>query len=93
MEIKFANNNSFTFEEVIEAKNNGGSFVTYQWIIPLPLFYPVRRLSKVYFIPKGGNQAKYAKKFNIISLISFGAALFNSLIKITPFIKRIQRIE
>ena len=53
----------------MEAKNDGGSFVTYQWIIPLPLFYPVRRLSKVYFIPKGGNKAKYAKKYNTITLI------------------------
>ncbi|RYM34554.1 hypothetical protein ERX46_04050 [Brumimicrobium glaciale] len=69
MEIKLANNNSYTYEEVKAAENNGGSFVTYQWIIPLPLFYPVRRLSKVYFIPKDGNQAKYAKKYNIISLI------------------------
>jgi hypothetical protein len=69
MEIKLANHKSYTFEEIIEAKNDGGSFVTYQWIIPLPLFYPVRRLSKVYFIPKGGNKAKYAKKYNMISLI------------------------
>lgn len=59
----------YSFEEVMLAKSQGGSFVTYQWIIPRPIFYPVRRLSKVYFIPKGMNKSKYASKFNLISLI------------------------
>lgn len=69
MEIKLANHHKHTFDEVISAKNNGGCFITYQWILPRPLVHPVRRLSKVYFIPSGTDKAKYARKYNIISLL------------------------
>lgn len=69
MEIKFANHNQYSFEEVMKAKDNGGSFVTYQWIIPLPLIYPIKRLSKVYFIPSGQKKSAHALSFNIVSSI------------------------
>lgn len=69
MEIKLANHNNYTFDEVISAKTNGGAFITYQWLIPIPVFFPIRRLSKVYFIPNGMKKSKYAKKFNIITLL------------------------
>jgi len=69
MEIKLANHLNYTFEEVMSAKSNGGTFVTYQWIIPTPIFFPVRRLSKVYFIPRDMDKSTYAQKFNILSLL------------------------
>lgn len=69
MKIKLANNSKYSFEEVMLAKSNGGAFVTYQWIIPTPIIKPVRRLSKVYFIPKEMKKSTYASQFNLISLI------------------------
>lgn len=51
------------------AQNKGGRFVTYQWFVPLPIFHPTRRLSKVYYIPSGKNPAAHAWKFNLICLI------------------------
>ena len=56
------------FEEVMSSKSEGGAFVPYQWIIPTPVVSPVRRLSKVYFIPNGVNKSAYAFRFNLTSL-------------------------
>lgn len=69
MEIKLANSYQYSFEEVMLAKDSGAKFVTYQWFVPLPLFRPSRRLSKVYYIPSNKSASSYAWKFNVISLI------------------------
>lgn len=65
MDIKLANHHKYTYDEVLAGKDNGGSFVTYQTIIPLPLFYPIRRLSKVYYIDKDSSKTKYAARYNL----------------------------
>ena len=69
MNTKFANSSRYSFEEVMEAKTTGGRFVTYQWFLPLPLFSPVRRLSKIYFIPSKKSASAHARRFNLVSLI------------------------
>lgn len=69
MEIKLANHTDFSFEHVMKAENNGGRFVTYQYILPRPIIKPTRRLSKVYFIDKHSNPSMYAYKFNWINYL------------------------
>lgn len=69
MKIKFGNHKKYPFEEVRIHSNAKGKFVTYQWIIPLPLFMPVKRLSKVYFVNSLSEQKHYAKKYNLINLL------------------------
>lgn len=69
MDIKIANHKAYNFEQVMEEQNKGASFVTYQWIIPLPWFSPIKRLSSVYFIDKNSNAARYAKKYNTLNLL------------------------
>lgn len=69
MKIKFANHTDFSFEHVMKAENNGGRFVTYQYILPRPIIKPTRRLSKVYFIDKHSNPSMYAYKFNWINYL------------------------
>lgn len=69
MEVKLGNSDSFSFSEIQNLKSKNGKFVTFQWIIPLPMFTPVKRLSKVYFVSKASEAKDYAKKYNLINLL------------------------
>jgi hypothetical protein len=68
MQVKLANHHKHTYQEVISQKGEA-HFVTYRWIIPLPLFYPVRRFSKIYFIDRDTKTNRYAGKYNIINFL------------------------
>ncbi|MBI1837119.1 MAG: hypothetical protein HYR91_07620 [Flavobacteriia bacterium] len=67
MEIKLANYTKYSYNQIIEGKEKGGKFVSFQWILPLPWFTPVRRLSKVYYIEPGIDSSVYALKYNNLS--------------------------
>lgn len=69
MEIKLGNYKGHSFEKVMEQKGINGKFVTFQWIIPLPLFTPIKRLSRVYYIESESYSKQYAKKYNIINYL------------------------
>ncbi|MBD81557.1 MAG: hypothetical protein CL840_21745 [Crocinitomicaceae bacterium] len=69
MKIKLGNYQSYTFSEVMKLQGNHGRFVTFQWIIPLPMFLPVKRLSNVYFIESDTNIKRYARKYNLLNYL------------------------
>ncbi len=69
MEIKFGNYRSHSYQQLLEEQKAGGRFVVYQWIIPLPLFTPIKRLSRVYFIDSSSRKTKYSRKYNVLNLI------------------------
>jgi len=69
MTIKLGNAKRYSFSEVKEKETGQGKFVTFQWIIPLPMFLPVKRLSRVYFIEKEGDARKYAQKYNLLNYL------------------------
>lgn len=69
MKIKFGNHKSYSYPQILKEQKAGGRFVVYQWIIPLPFFTPVRRLSKVYFIGNTFKKSKYCGKYNVLNLL------------------------
>lgn len=60
---------SYSYPQILKEQKAGGRFVVYQWIIPLPFFTPVRRLSKVYFIGNTFKKSKYCVKYNILNML------------------------
>ena len=69
MKVKLGNYKSYSYQDLLKESHSGGRFVVYQWIIPLPLFAPVKRLSRVYFIDSSSSKSKYASKYNMLNLL------------------------
>jgi hypothetical protein len=57
-----------TFEDVIQGKDKGNRFVFFAYLIPLPLFYPIRRISGIYYLRPGDKASDYNTKYNLITL-------------------------
>ncbi len=57
-----------TYQNVMESREKGGRFVVYQYIIPLPLFPPIKKVSKVHYISPSEKPNKYALAYNLLSL-------------------------
>jgi hypothetical protein len=60
---KLGNNNEYTFGEIADKVNNGGSFVVYRYTVSL-LAITLRLFSPAYFIAPGESKSKYAGKWN-----------------------------
>lgn len=58
-----------TFEQAMECRNTGGKFIVYQYLFPRPIFPPVKRISKVYYIDPKDKASKYSFKYNLITSI------------------------
>ena len=54
-----------TFESIMAGKDNGDRFVFYEYLVPRPLFPPVRIPSKIFYI-KNGDTKRYYYKYNIL---------------------------
>jgi len=57
-----------TFEQVMSQSQQGGKFIAYQYLLPRP-FYPVKRISKIYYIDPSGNGANHAFRYNLMTLL------------------------
>jgi|WetSurMetagenome_2_1015567.scaffolds.fasta_scaffold107566_1 hypothetical protein len=53
--------------DVLIAK--GAKFVSYQYIISVPIFFPIRRFSKLYFIKPNEQSSKYSLPYNLMSFV------------------------
>ena len=69
MKVKLAQRGKIDFQDLENKTKIGGRFVVYQWIIPLPFFIPIKRLSKVFFIDTDSKPTKYALRFNTLNLL------------------------
>jgi hypothetical protein len=58
-----------TFEQLIESRQSGNTFVVYEYLFPRPLFPPVKRISRLYYIHSGEKLSKYAFRYNLMTLI------------------------
>lgn len=47
----------------------GAKFVSYQYIISVPIFFPIKRFSKLYFIPPNTKPSSYSFQYNLFSVI------------------------
>lgn len=65
MEVHFASKTKLSFAELQKRLEKGARFVVYQWVVPLPLFFPKRRFSDVYLIEAGQNPNSYCGRFNL----------------------------
>lgn len=74
--IKFPED--YTYKQLLQERNLGGRFVFYTYTIAIPLFFSVKRISKVFYLKPGESPAKYAKKYNIISIIFGWWGFFNT---------------
>lgn len=78
---------NLTFEQVMNCKNTGGKFVVYQYLFPRPLFPPVKRISRIYYLNANESPNKYSFKYNLLTLLwgwwglPFGPTYTYSVIK------------
>lgn len=76
-----------TFEQVMECRKTGGKFVVYEYLFPRPIFPPVKRISRIYYIDSKEKANKYSFKYNLMTLIwgwwglPFGPSYTYSVVK------------
>lgn len=61
--------NDVTFEQIMECRKTGGKFIVYQYLFPRPIFPPIKRISKIYYLNSNENTNKYSFKYNLATLI------------------------
>lgn len=67
--LKLEKPEDLTFERIPEIVSRGGKFVVYEYLFPRPLFAPVKRISRVYFLNPGEDAGKYAFRYNLATLL------------------------
>ena len=55
--------------ELPELVRKGAKFIAYRYIISVPVFYPTKRISKLFFIKPGEKSSKYSTGYNLLSLL------------------------
>jgi hypothetical protein len=60
---------NISFDEIIKSQEEGGRFVFFYTLFPLPWFQPVKRMSKIYYLKPNETALKYARKFNVFNRI------------------------
>ena len=61
--------NDVKTEELAGLISRGAKFVAYQYIISVPVFRPVKRISKLFFIKPGEKSSRYAPGYNFLSFL------------------------
>ena len=56
-------------EDLAGLVRQGAKFVAYQYIISVPVFRPVKRISKLFFIKPGEKSSRYATGYNFLSFL------------------------
>ena len=57
-----------TYEQLITSCDQGSKFVAYIYLIPRPIFPPIKRLSKIFLI-NPNEVVTHSKKYNLLNLI------------------------
>ena len=61
--------NDLKTEELAGLISRGAKFVAYRYIISVPVFRPVKRISKLFFIRPGEKSFRSAAGYNILSFL------------------------
>jgi hypothetical protein len=69
MELKIHIDDQIKIEEINDLIKKGAKFISYQYIVSVPIFMPNRIFSKLYFIQPYEKSSKYAFKYNLISFL------------------------
>lgn len=67
--MKLSINDRIKYEELSSKIQEGGRFIAYRYIVSRPLFYPVNRISKLFFIEKNEKASKYAWSYNVLNFL------------------------
>lgn len=67
--LKIKTPKNYSFDEILKEQNNGGRFLVFSYLIPLPIFRPITRISKIYFLRKNEKTAKYSFKYNLLTML------------------------
>jgi hypothetical protein len=67
--MKLSLNRDLTLDQIQNKVNNGAKFIAYSYIISVPIFMPVRRISKLYFIESGYPLSVNAMRYNIANFM------------------------
>jgi len=57
------------FQELETLIRKGGRFISYQYIISMPVFFPTKRMSRLFFIRNNEKASKYSLKYNILNFL------------------------
>jgi hypothetical protein len=85
--IKLEIPNDITFDQIMACRETGGKFIVYEYLFPRPIFPPIKRISRIYYLKPGEKLNKYAFKYNLITLtigwwgLPFGPAYTFSTIR------------
>lgn len=60
---------NITFDEVVNDRHHGAKFVFFGYLIPRPIFSPIKRISKVYYLKPNENASQYSTKYNFITML------------------------
>lgn len=67
--LKIETPKGLTFNDVSGQVRNGGKFVAFAYLFPRPIFPPVKRISRIYFLNPGEKASKYSFKYNLATLL------------------------
>ena len=76
-----------SYDDILNERDNGAKFVFFGYLIPRPIFPPVKKISKVYYLRPNENASQYAAKYNLVTLfwgwwgLPFGPVYTYSTIK------------
>lgn len=67
--FRICNTTDKSFQEIVNLSKDGSiKFVFFEYLIPQPIFQPLKRMSKIYCVHPDEKLAKYSAKYNFINL-------------------------
>ena len=67
--MKLVIDQNISFDELKGLVENGAKFISYQYVISVPIFFPTQRLSKLFLIRKNEKPSKYAAGYNFLNIL------------------------
>lgn len=59
----------YSFEQLMKEREQGSKFIFYSYLIPLPIFKPIRRISRIYYLKPKENPNKFSGRYNMATLM------------------------